>query len=1449
MQPKRIQELLQIIGKEVNSTEDFRQFLEKYGSELDQDFLIAVAFIVKRARESGEESIAAFFMRIIEVVQVLLSLRQVSQGVKASSGFSGAEVEIESENYRNDLLVKINPNEAYIRAGVNLERARQTRNDFLICTCAFILGLAAHNFRPYPKVKEAIQAYELASEKALATGNKPGYVAAQNSLGLAYTQLPTDARGENFKKAISCYQNALQVRTEKDFPRDFALTQNSLGVAYAQLPTGDRGENLKNAISCYQNALRVYTERDFPQYFAMAQNYLGLAYLAYADLPTGDRGENLKNAFACFQNALRIYTEKDFPQDFAGIQNNFALAYIQLPTGDREENLKNAISCCHNALRVYLEKDSPYEYAATQNTIGNAHFQLPTGEREENLKNAISYYQNALRVYTLNAFPHEYARTQNNLGTAYSKLLTGDRGENLKNAISCYQNALQVYGEKNFPHEYGAIHYNLGAIYADLTTGGDRGENLKNAISCYQKVLRVRTKNAFPREYATAQNNLGNVYLYLPTGDRGENLKNAIAYYENALTVRTKKDFPKEYAETQNNLGNAYAALPTGNRGENLKNAIAYYENALELITEQDFPQDYAATQNNLGVAYGDLPTGDRGENLNRAIYCYQNALRVYNEKDFPCNYSGTQNNLGFAYANLPGNRRENLEEAISCYRKALTVRTEEDFPQDYAMTQNNLGVAYTKLPTEDRWVNLTRAIFHYENALRALRREKNFSQSYVQTMNNLSVAYADLPSGAREKNLKIAISFYQDALRIYTEKDFPQYFAIMQNNLGTAYTELATGDRRENFKNAIAYFENSLRIRTKEAFPKDCVDTLYNLTLAYDDSDDKQNAYKTCAEAIEVLETRIRALSYAETRRAIAENQANLYHRMVSLCIRLGKIEEALSYAERGKSRTLVEMLHSAQLQPSEKVPEKVREAFLAVRNKLEELRYLREAGETATPRDFETRESSPESEKQRKTPSFTQRIRRILPFGKREKEQVLPAKEINSVPVSYDSPRVEIWKLIDEAQNAYNQLLEQIRRHDREFAALERVQPISVAEINALIPEKTVFVECFTGHDGTYIFVLDGKSDVKDTYIVLKDLTAYNLFTEFAIRNWLDPYYDDMNERTAEKHQAWFNAIENTPRLLAEKFWYAEDTNGRSLASLVEKSKAEQIVFIPHSELHLLPLHLIPLSSENGQLLMDKYEIAYSPSVSMLRFKLKSDNTQERNSLFAVANPDRSLCVTDYEVERVSGHFKEKNILWYEEATKKATLDQAGKGSIVHFSCHGSFQDANPLDSKLILAEGDNLTLKEIFAKLKIPKADAVVLSACETGMVKLERGDEYIGLTSGFMYEGSPTVISSLWSVDDLSTSLLMNRWYENVLTNKMGKSAALKEAQQWVRGLTLADLKLTLDELSNHLEKHSCQDPDVEKRIDGYRFDAEMTPEEKPFAHPYYWGAFTCNGNWM
>ena len=100
-------------------------------------------------------------------------------------------------------------------------------------------------------------------------------------------------------------------------------------------------------------------------------------------------------------------------------------------------------------------------------------------------------------------------------------------------------------------------------------------------------------------------------------------------------------------------------------------------------------------------------------------------------------------------------------------------------------------------------------------------------------------------------------------------------------------------------------------------------------------------------------------------------------------------------------------------------------------------------------------------------------------------------------------------------------------------------------------------------------------------------------------------------------------------------------------------------------------------------------------------------------------------------------------------------------------HFSCHGKFNPDNPLESALFLANKNPLNLGEIF-ELNLKKTRLVVLSACETGLIDIySLSDEYIGLSAGFLFAGSPSVVSSLWTVSDLSTSFLMMKFYETLL----------------------------------------------------------------------------------
>jgi CHAT domain-containing protein len=156
-------------------------------------------------------------------------------------------------------------------------------------------------------------------------------------------------------------------------------------------------------------------------------------------------------------------------------------------------------------------------------------------------------------------------------------------------------------------------------------------------------------------------------------------------------------------------------------------------------------------------------------------------------------------------------------------------------------------------------------------------------------------------------------------------------------------------------------------------------------------------------------------------------------------------------------------------------------------------------------------------------------------------------------------------------------------------------------------------------------------------------------------------------------------------------------------------------------------------------------------------------------------------------------------------------ATNPQLSQYQIVHFATHGILNSKNPELSGIVLSLVDEkgtpqngfLRLQDIF-NLNLP-AELIVLSACETGLGQDVKGEGLVGLTRGFMYAGSPRVMVSLWSVDDEGTSELMSRFYKKMLQAGQKPSAALRAAQ------------------------------------------IEMWQEQK-WQAPYYWAAFTLQGEW-
>jgi CHAT domain-containing protein len=143
--------------------------------------------------------------------------------------------------------------------------------------------------------------------------------------------------------------------------------------------------------------------------------------------------------------------------------------------------------------------------------------------------------------------------------------------------------------------------------------------------------------------------------------------------------------------------------------------------------------------------------------------------------------------------------------------------------------------------------------------------------------------------------------------------------------------------------------------------------------------------------------------------------------------------------------------------------------------------------------------------------------------------------------------------------------------------------------------------------------------------------------------------------------------------------------------------------------------------------------------------------------------------------------------------DATEDALRNRVPDSRIVHIGAHGIFNTVAPLESALLLAPQGNddgrLTTGEVYG-LDLKQADLVVLSGCETltdqranpnAPSSVTAGDELVGLTRAFFYAGTPTVIATLWQVDDTASQALLERFYTHLRAG-VSKAEALRLAQQ-------------------------------------------------------------------
>ena len=333
---------------------------------------------------------------------------------------------------------------------------------------------------------------------------------------------------------------------------------------------------------------------------------------------------------------------------------------------------------------------------------------------------------------------------------------------------------------------------------------------------------------------------------------------------------------------------------------------------------------------------------------------------------------------------------------------------------------------------------------------------------------------------------------------------------------------------------------------------------------------------------------------------------------------------------------------------------------------------------------------------------------------------------------------------------------------------------------------------------------------------------------------------------------------------------------TDARTLAALLLEpfsdllGKHRELIIVPYGPLHLLPFHVLPW---NGNPLAHTHTVRYLPNASTLKFTGNFKEKLQQGPVLAVGNPSRMkyrpqldstledarpLPASATEAAYVARLFEGKSLL-EDEATEKAVREELRDYSLLHFATHGYLSEEAPLLSRILLAEGEALTVFELMG-LHLD-ADLVVLSACQTARGDLANGEDVVGLTRGLLGAGARSAVVSLWPVADVATCLFMGAFYRALREDHLPASA-LKAAQSYMRHLKPGQIDEELARIQAELEEASVAPEISQPVLDKLAERAlakqhELTatrdltgasdqPAPLDYTLPYYWAPFILVG---
>jgi CHAT domain-containing protein len=972
------------------------------------------------------------------------------------------------------------------------------------------------------------------------------------------------------------------------------------------------------------------------------------------------------------------------------------------------------------------------------------------------------------------------------LGRAYCDRIYGERIDNLAAAERCYAKALKLYNQYSREQIQDQIQDIVSTSYK-LALGYLEQRMYENVVQVCNTTIDKMTLYSLQDPKILVE-----LYFCLAEAEglahplNGSSIQEAISYLEEAKQrfEGCGEECTEELMQLHNCLSIFYNGGNHDNRFEavrlailNAKEACKHYENLPTKI--QEWPRPYLWLAN----ALVNLEESDLQENLGRAIDIYEDLLERYSDLIPQVYKIQILNNLAIAYRNdKMGGKLDNLLKADSRMDELFKVTKNHSStvnlsPENKAAHQNtwgntslHLAIEYQKDP-ENRKIfsrQLTKAIEHFRNGLKILENEGDlYFKLRADICVNLAHVYLQFNE---ETHFKRSEEYCQKAIDLYHKTQSPRYYlAHAYNNLAISYYG------QGNLQNAISSFNQALEVFVPKIFPKDCLRVSYTCATVCESQEDWQSAADAYQKGINSLELLYAWSTTLNSKGVQISSARDIYRRAAYACARTENQKEAILILEQGRARGLSETIgrDRANLNALEGQNKDLCDKYKEIIQKLHNLEAIE--------RDRAV------SDNRRRTP---------------------------------EDHRNSAEQLDSDLRETIAQI-----RQERGYEDF-----LDIIEWKDIANPDYPLIYLVTTPNGSVTLILTPDNQIKR---ILSDFTETQLLE--LILMWFTAY---------EQREADFDTWLKTMDTITCKLW---DSHMGEIIKYLKPLGITRATLIPTGFLSFFPLHVAWTEDSTGKhYALDDINFTYAPNARSLKEAKKIADRVKADAILAIDEPTHrhvmapnefrpisSLPHSSEEVTRAIRGFTNPNQkLAHAEATREAVLEVLPNINVLHCSCHGKSNFQEPLKSYLVMAgDGEKalLTLRH-FLTLKLTDGTQggirlAILSACETGLPGFQNIDEVIGLPIGLLQAGVAGVISSLWSVKDDSTMILLSRFHgfwhdpDGRLLNE--PAIAFHKAQQWM-----------------------CSTTDDVKAEYVDRFLPPMG--EMKLSHPYYWAAFTYLG---